>query len=100
MCDKGKPCQENSRTKETRLSEILFALEEPWRERFLILVAQLATDWRWRKQAIPNRSEVTVWLENNSALQHTVSWLLRAWTGKDSIWNFEEEVRSECSVKV
>jgi hypothetical protein len=61
------------------LTESLFSLEEPWRSRFLSLVANQATGWKWNDQP-PTQREVANWLENN-ALQQKVTRLLAGWQG-------------------
>jgi hypothetical protein len=62
------------------LTESLFSLEEPWRSRFLTLVAGHATGWRRQDEPLPTREEVTTWL-NNQGLCRWVAVLLDVWQG-------------------
>ena len=63
------------------LTENLFSLEEPWRERFLTLVARQATRLSWNGRA-PTQDEVEAWLSNGS-LYRTVTLLLSTWQGRE-----------------
>jgi hypothetical protein len=63
---------------ETQLVEDLYGLEEPWRTRFLMLIARLATGQQWEDQ-IPSRNVTEVWLAEDSRLQHQVAQMLEAW---------------------
>jgi hypothetical protein len=54
---------------DTQLVEDLYGLEEPWRTRFLMLVARLATGQQ-RKDHIPSRNATEAWLAKDSRLQH------------------------------
>ena len=59
------------------LTDDLFSLEEPWRSRFLTLVASRAT---WRTEEIqPTPEDVAAWLANKPALHKWTSVLLRMW---------------------
>jgi hypothetical protein len=60
------------------LTDDLFSLEEPWRSRFLTLVASRAT---WRAEVIqqPTPEEVAAWFASNPALYRWTSVLLRMW---------------------
>jgi hypothetical protein len=60
------------------LTDGLFYLEEPWRGRFLDLVANLATSWAW-PGGQPTREEVTAWLGADPNLYQRVWSLLQAW---------------------
>jgi hypothetical protein len=62
------------------LTEALFSLDEPWRGRFLLLVATQATAWGENGQQ-PTPEEVTVWLCANPPLRRWVSLLLYVWQG-------------------
>ena len=62
------------------LIEALYALDEPWRERFLVLAANLATGWQWGEDE-PDRAELAAWLEESLVLQRMILSLLRRWTG-------------------
>ncbi len=44
-----------------KLTQALFSLDEPWRSRFLRLVANQATDWTWNGR-LPTQVEVKMWL--------------------------------------
>lgn len=63
------------------LTEALFSLEEPWRSRFLTLVAKQATRWTWEgtwSGHVPTREEVASWLDDRG-LCRSVTTLLYAW---------------------
>ena len=60
------------------LIRALFSLEEPWRSRFLDLVANLATNSTWDGRP-PTREEVTAWLSADLDLYREVKLLLDAW---------------------
>jgi hypothetical protein len=60
------------------LTETLFSLEEPWRSRFLYLIANRATGGQVCREQPPSKEEVTNWLGNGS-LQQAVTLLLKAW---------------------
>jgi hypothetical protein len=61
------------------MTETLFALEEPWRSRFLTLVAGQATAWTWAGGP-PTRGEVVTWL-TDTGLRRYVRLMLNAWLG-------------------
>jgi len=64
----------------------LFDLDEPWRERFLGLVANLATCWAWEEKQ-PTREEIEAWLGARPILRKQVWSLLLRWrrpTGGDT----------------
>lgn len=61
-----------------QLTEDLYSLEEPWRTRFLVLIANHATDQQWDGQ-VPDRSEVVAWLEEDAALQRRIALMLETW---------------------
>jgi hypothetical protein len=63
---------------EAQLAEELDALEEPWRTRFLVLIAELATGRQWRDQT-PSRSTTQTWLMEHVWLQRQISQMLEAW---------------------
>jgi hypothetical protein len=63
---------------ETQLVEDLYALEEPWRTRFLVLIAELATGRRWHDQT-PSRSTTEAWLLEHAWLQKQISQMLEDW---------------------
>jgi len=60
------------------LTDTLFSLEEPWRGRFLDLVANLATSWAWDGQR-PTRKEMAAWLSADLELYREVKQLLETW---------------------
>ena len=64
----------------SKVADALLALDEPWRSRFLHLVANEATGWRWNGRGEPTREELERWLEDLKLRLRVVS-LLRAWTG-------------------
>lgn len=61
------------------LTDALFSLDEPWRSRFLTLVATRATRWAWDEQS-PTHDQVAVWLGDRSLFRE-VSLLLDTWNG-------------------
>lgn len=62
------------------LVEDLFSLDEPWRGRFLNLVATRATmKTEYRRQPTPE--EVSAWFQANPFLRRRISLLLYAWQG-------------------
>ena len=67
-----------SLTQTDELIRTLFSLEEPWRSRFLDLVANLATNSPW-DGCPPTREEVTAWLSADLDLYREVRLLLDAW---------------------
>jgi hypothetical protein len=67
-------------TYDTQLIEEIYALEEPWRTRFLVLIAELATGRQWRDRP-PSRSTMEAWLTEHAWLQNQVSQMLEAWVG-------------------
>jgi hypothetical protein len=60
------------------LTRTLFALDEPWRSRFLKLVANLATNWTWDGRA-PTPEQMSTWLRTDLDLYREVRMLLDAW---------------------
>jgi hypothetical protein len=62
------------------LIEDLFSLDEPWRGRFLNLVATRATMRAEYKQQ-PTPEEVSAWFRADPYLRRRVSLLLYAWQG-------------------
>ena len=65
-------------TKAQSLAQALFSLDEPWKSRFLKLVANLATNWTWDGRA-PTCEEMSVWLCTDLDLYREVRMLLDAW---------------------
>ena len=55
------------------------ALEEPWRGRFLNLVANQATGRAWDER-VPTRKEVATWLGDGD-LHQEIKLLLNVWQG-------------------
>jgi len=70
----------------TRRIEVLtddrFSMDEPWRSRFLELVANEATGWRWEGRP-PTREEVAIWL-NDGELHRKITQILNAWQNVDA----------------
>jgi hypothetical protein len=64
---------------EIQLVDELYALEEPWRTRFLELIAKLATGQQWDNQT-PNRDTTQAWLLENKKLRNQISQMLKTWT--------------------
>jgi hypothetical protein len=62
------------------LTQALFSLAEPWRARFLNLVADSATNWQWNGLP-PTRDQVKDWLTGCPALFRQVRTLLDTWQG-------------------
>lgn len=60
------------------LVEALFSLGEPWRSRFLVLIASWATGGSWNGRQ-PKREEVAAWLRGDLGLYREVNLLLNAW---------------------
>lgn len=63
-----------------QLVEELYALEEPWRTRFLVFIAKLATGRQWDDQT-PSRSTTEAWLAEHAWLQKQVARMLDTWVG-------------------
>ena len=64
------------------LTDALFSLEEPWRGRFLNLVANQATGRAWDER-VPTRKEVATWLGDGDLYQE-IKLLLHVWQGAQS----------------
>jgi hypothetical protein len=62
------------------LTEDLFSLDEPWRERFLRLVVNRVTT-QADKRYLPTPEDVTTWFRADPALRRKVSLLLYLWQG-------------------
>jgi len=60
------------------LTEALFSLKEPWRDRFLGFVAHQATNEVWNRQP-PTRDEVKAWLGENPGLHQDIGYMLHVW---------------------
>ncbi len=56
----------------------LFTLDEPWRGRFLALVADWANPGDGNG-GLPGQEEVAAWLDADRALRQQVAYLLGAW---------------------
>jgi hypothetical protein len=67
------------RERTNSLTDSLFSLEEPWRSRFLTLLANRARGWR-RDEQLPTREEVATWLDDQG-LCREVELLLSVWRG-------------------
>lgn len=61
------------------LTEALFALDEPWRGRFLAFVATRAKWAECRQEPTPE--EVTAWFAADPSLRRRISLLLYLWQG-------------------
>lgn len=66
-------------TRAELLAENLFSLTDPWRDRFLIFVAQEALGQTWNGQ-IPTKKEVAAWLYKDN-LRRKVASLVSNWEG-------------------
>jgi hypothetical protein len=66
---------------DVRLIDDLYALEEPWRTRFLILIAKLATGQPWNNH-MPSRSTTEAWLAERAWLQRQIAQMLDTWVGE------------------
>ena len=62
-----------------KLANALFSLDEPWRSRFLRLVANQATGWAWNGR-LPTQAEVEVWLDDWE-LYKSIKSQLNMWQG-------------------
>jgi hypothetical protein len=71
-------CVAQERTE--KLTQALFSLDEPWRSRFLHLVANQATGWTWPEQ-VPTQAEVAAWLDDWELYKRVKS-QLNVWQGK------------------
>jgi len=60
------------------LVDDLYSLSEPWRGRFLQLVAERATGGTWNGRR-PTKEELATWLGTDLGLYREVLLLLRAW---------------------
>jgi len=60
------------------LVDALFSLDEPWRGRFLDLVAEMATGGEWNEHA-PSREQVLAWLESDVRLYRDIALMLNTW---------------------
>jgi hypothetical protein len=59
------------------LATTLYSLEEPWRSRFLTLVANMSTEWTWSGH-LPQRHEIVDWLGDRSVYYATRT-MLQSW---------------------
>jgi hypothetical protein len=59
------------------LAESLFSLQDPWRDRFLVFLAQRALGQAWDGQ-MPTEREVSGWL-GRDGLRKTVLLMLNRW---------------------
>jgi len=66
---------------EMYIVDALYALDEPWRDRFLVFTAKMANQWQWDSR-VPDRNEVEKWLRTQLYTQKTIAEMLWAWTGK------------------
>ena len=65
------------------LVESLFSLQDPWRDRFLVFVAQRALGQAWDGQ-LPTENEVSGWL-GSDGLRTTIVLMLNRWPASASI---------------
>jgi hypothetical protein len=56
----------------------IYSMDEPWRRRFLILVAGMATHWTW-ESGEPTPDEVSAWLDSQPKLRRYMGLLLDRW---------------------
>lgn len=63
------------------LVKALYALDEPWRERFLVLTANRSA-WQWGER-VPERADLITWLEGSFILRQYTLRLLRGWIGAE-----------------
>ena len=61
------------------VADEVLALDEPWRGRFLTLVANLATGGVWDEEDVPSREVLVAWLRADLSLRFRVIQLLNAW---------------------
>jgi hypothetical protein len=66
-----------------RVTEDLFALTNPWRDRFLVFVAERALGQDWDGQ-LPTKHEVTGWLAREN-LCYAMTLLLDSWQASTDI---------------
>jgi hypothetical protein len=59
------------------VTDTLFSLDEPWRSRFLALVARTAIGESWNG-SLPERTQIATWLRD-LRLYRDVTRLLEAW---------------------
>jgi hypothetical protein len=59
------------------LVESLFSLQDPWRDRFLVFVAQRALGQAWDGQ-LPTENDVSGWL-GSDGLRKTILLMLNRW---------------------
>lgn len=62
-----------------RLTEQILTLKDPWRHRFLDLVARLATGGAWEEE--PTRADVEAWLRTSPRLRRDLRLILTTWVG-------------------
>ena len=61
------------------LADALFSLDEPWRGRFLILVADMATAGNWHGRQ-PRQEQVVAWFWDDIGLYKYMSLMLNSWS--------------------
>lgn len=66
------------------ITQTLFSLQEPWRGRFLTVVARMAQGHETAEVA-PNREQVVEWLARDPSLCQDVSCLVRSWLGRSDL---------------
>jgi len=61
------------------LTNTLLSLDEPWKSRFLDLIANEATNWSWNGPS-PSHEELVSWLTDCDTYRRTTT-LLNVWQG-------------------
>ena len=62
-----------------QIGDAILALDEPWRGRFLKIVARWATGGTWDGRGEVTREDLVVWLRMDPRLRHHVALLLHTW---------------------
>ena len=57
----------------------ILALDEPWRGRFLNVIANLATGGAWNGNGEPAREDLLIWLRTNRALRVQTVQMYSTW---------------------
>ena len=61
------------------VADEVLALDEPWRGRFLTVIAGLASGGRWEGEEEPSRGVLVGWLRADLTLRRQVVQLLTTW---------------------
>jgi hypothetical protein len=67
------------------LAEMMFSLDEPWRGRFVELVADMAAN-RSKRQQQPTKREIANWLNTNPSLYQDIRYMLGSWRRSWNVW--------------